>query len=846
MKVFTRALPVLGLVLFISAAAAAEPAEVKLDIKQQPTRTALAAFSNQSGIQVVFPSDEVADDLMSPAIAGRFAPQVALDRLLMNTGLRYQYVNDRTVAIRLATSPEMQAERQASDRALGAGQAESREPEGTAPLRTTIQTEGGAKNRAGIEEVVVTAQKREERLIDTPQSVTVLSGAALTKLAAVQFRDFANTVPGLTFTTNRAGSTQINLRGITSGVDLASAVAVYLDDVPYGSSSSFASGAQSALDPALFDVERIEVLRGPQGTLYGAASMGGLIKYVSKRPDPQTFGADVRAGISKTEAGGVGFDAAVVVNAPVVADRLGLRLTAFKSRDGGYVDNIVQGRADVNQAGIQGGRVDLLFEPTQALSIRISGFLQDTNSDGQATADYTTAGIEDAGELTQRRRYAEPFDQRFRLASGTVSYDMGFAALTSITSYQRLRSDEWVDSSAQLLGFLTAAPPAGLGRSYSAIGGLQSLSLDKFSQEFRLASLGDQNLEWLIGAVYSHEDAKKLQVYDPRDLTGAPAANDILNLLIGSKYEDIAAFLNLTYHFTDRFDVSLGIRHARNEQIVSQIGSGLFGANRPTRSADENVNTYLANARYHVSDHATVYARYATGYRPGGPNIVLNSPTTGLPVAQPTYDADHLKSYELGFKAQTGSGAAGIDLAAYYIDWTDIQISALRGGPPPVGVRTNAGRASVRGAELSMYARPREAFTVSSALALVDAELAESAPDLGGADGEQLPNVPEFSATMTADYVLPIANLRPSIGATVRHVSNRKQQFGPTGYRLPRYTVLDLRTDMTLGSVDLQFYIHNATDEVGQFSEFHFPGTTIARVAIQQPRTFGIMAIARF
>ncbi|MGH8176111.1 MAG: TonB-dependent receptor [Steroidobacter sp.] len=230
-----------------------------------------------------------------------------------------------------------------------------------------------------IETVLVTAQKRQERLIDVPQSVSVLSARDLAKIGAFQFQDFANAAPGLSFQTAGAASTQITLRGVTTGFDVGPTVGVYVDEVPYGSSSAFALGAQAALDVGLFDIDRIEVLRGPQGTLYGASTMGGLLKYVSKRPDATDFDVNVQTGVSNTLEGDFNYNGAAVVNAPIVADKIAMRASGFYSRDAGYIDNLALVHERANRSDIYGGRIDLLFMPTEALSIRVGGFLQNVS-----------------------------------------------------------------------------------------------------------------------------------------------------------------------------------------------------------------------------------------------------------------------------------------------------------------------------------------------------------------------------------------------------------------------------------------------------------------------------------
>lgn len=844
--------PWLGICLTVLAFGAAADvlppriAVVTLDIRSQPIGDALNEFGRQSGIQILLYS-EVANGLTGPALVGVFTPDEALMQLLSNTGLTYSMVNERTVAIHREVSIASGGKatrKEAAPRVMRLANLQiSEEPnfqvaQATGRQAADRQDSNDELRKPRIEEVIVTAQKREERLIDTPQSVTVLTSELLTNLGATQFRDFASTVPGLSFSTAGAGFNEIVLRGVTSGNDISSTIGIYVDEVPYGSSTAFTQSNRYTLDVGLFDLDRIEVLRGPQGTLYGASTMGGLLKYVTKRPDATGFGVDMQAGTSGTRDGDVSYNAAAAVNAPIVTDKLALRATGFYSRDGGYIDNLALDDENVNRSDTYGGRADLLFTPSKALSVRITAFLQDIARDGWATADYTFAGT--PGGLDQRRLLAEPFDQRFRLVSGTVTYDLGPAMLTSISSYQTVRTEQVWDFKHLVPIF------ASIGLPFSAIGLPTEMTTDKFTQEVRLASYQTKPLEWLIGGFYTQENSENHQRFVEFDLAGEPSTIDLATASSPSRYEEYAAFGNLTWHFTDKFDVSGGIRYAENRQKFEQIASGLLLSSFPTRRSDEHVVTYLANARYRFSDHATGYLRYATGYRPGGPNFVANDPITGLPIAPETFEADRLKSYEAGIKTETEDGRFGIDVAGYHIDWSNIQISVLRGGFSVFG---NApGGASIRGAELTLTARPTSGFTVSGAFAYQDAKLSEADPDLGAAKGERLPKVPRFTAAVSADYELSIGSVQPTIGATLRYVGDRTAGFDNSPaipqYYLPDYTAVDLRTGFVLHRVNVQFYARNIFDERGQLSAFTTVGPP--RVAILQPLSLGVTVSTTF
>lgn len=821
-------------------------------VPPQPVASALQVWAWQTGWQLLY-DPGLAVDQQSRGAGEGLQPIEALTRILDGTGLAYRFVNERTVSI-LPLNGETSGSRVYAASMLARTGEEIDEP---ASRVVDASTEMSASGKDGsddddrkaprstrmdeVVEVIVTAQKREEKLIDVPQSVSVLSADTIAKLGVVQFRDFANMIPGLAFTTAGAGFTQISLRGVTAGLDVSSTTAIYVDEVPYGSGTSFTASALLTLDAGLFDLDRVEVLRGPQGTLYGASSMGGLLKYVGKRPDAVNFGADVQTGISGTQDGGVSYNVAGAVNAPIVTDKVALRASGFESRDGGYIDNLALGQKDVNRSDVYGGRLDLLFTPTEALGIRITGFSQNISRDGDASADYSFSGTPVDGGLEQRRPSAEPFDQRFRLISGTVNYDLVWASLTSISSYQTIRSDLARDFSPLYVPLLTL-----FGRSYSAVAAAQTLNTEKFTQELRLASHETESLEWLLGGFYTDDTADSATEFLVRDLAGELAPNDLFSLSIPSHYREHAAFGNLTYHLTRKFDVSGGVRYSRNRQRFEQSGSGLLARSTPPRESSEDVFTYLANARYQFSDHATAYIRYATGYRPGGPNLVLNDPTTGFPVGPSTFEADRLKSYEAGIKAETADRRFGIDLAGYYIEWNNIQVSAQRSG---LSFVVNAsGGATIRGAELTLSARPARGFIVTGAFGYQDAKMSKADLDFGAAKDERLPNVPRFTAALSADYAFAEESLRPTIGASVRHVSDRMASFDNSSsypqYHLPDYATADLRTGVTFGSVSAQLYVHNLFDERGQLSTLAAVGGP--RTAISQPRTIGISATTHF
>lgn len=809
--------------LGVTSTLAAEPLAA---IAPQPLASALTQFSSATGLQIVYRT-ELAQQIQSRGASAGLSVSETLEQLLRDTGLRFEFINERTVAVMKATPAQTNVKQTGTD---------------------GLDMQAGSSARAELEEIIVTAQKRQERLIDTPQSVTVMTADSLLKLGATQFRDFADSVPGLSMQTAGSGLTGIAIRGVTTGVDTLSTVAIYVDEVPYGSSSSFARGGQLRLDVGLFDLNRIEVLRGPQGTLYGASSAGGLLKYVTTEPQLNELSTQVQVGIASTERGGEKYNVAAALNLPISEGTAGLRAIGFQSHEGGYIDNVLLNRKDVNESDTYGGRLELLLRLSEDLSIRLDGFAQNNSSDGFPLADFQLDGTPVSTDLEQRRRVEESIDQRFRLASATVSYDFGAAALTSVSSYQTIDTELMEDYSPAFLGLLVGPP---FNRPYSALGLPIQTETDKFTQEIRLASAGGGRFEWLVGGFYTREDSEDLSELDPRDAAGQSAPNDLLTLYLESTYEELAVFGDVTWHLTDKFDVTGGVRYARNEQELRQVSSGLFSpASPPPGESDEGVFTYLANARYRFQDNVVGYVRYATGYRPGGPNYQLLDPVTGQPLGGQTFESDELRSYEIGIKADTLDRRFGGELAAYRIDWDNIIVSVTRSG---FSARANAqDGATINGAELSLTARPVSGFEVVGTFAYQDATLNEATAALGAVKGERLPDVPRVTASLSADYELPFGSFAPTLGATVRHVGDRMTAYSGGSraqYELPEYTTVDLRTRLKFDRFSLQLHVQNLFDERAQYAtpiSGLYPRLGPLGIAVGQPRTYGITASTRF
>ena len=699
-----------------------------------------------------------------------------------------------------------------------------------------------------IDEIIVTAQKRTEALIDVPQSVTVVESGTLERQQASNFQDYLKLVPGLQLNQDTPGNGRLVMRGVNTG-GVASTVAVYVDETPFGSSSGLVNGAVLAGDFDTFDMQRIEVLRGPQGTLYGASSLGGVLKFATNLPQMEHFESKVRVSTETVEGGDVGYSGVGMVNIPL-SKSFAIRGTGYYREQGGFVDSIGTAGSDVeknlNEAETYGGRLSALYTPSETFSLRLTAILQDINSKASNSIESNPDTLEALYSTLSHSQFVPEFtDVDYRLYNATMDFDLGFATLTSATSYSKFDSPFRVDYttlySPLLEGFF--GPNEFLNE--------QTTAYDKATQELRLASPSNDTFEWLVGAYYTKEKGDLFQHFVavvPGSLTpiaGQPVLGD---LTLHSEYKEIAGFASGTIHFGQRFDLTLGGRYSENDQNATQNALGLLAGGEvsyPRATSSENVFTYSIAPKFKFSEHASLYARAATGFRPGGPNVL---PPGAPPEVPLTYDSDELTSYELGLKVESSERTYSLDVAAFHIDWTDIQLFAQVNN---FGVNINGGDATSDGLEFTAMAHLGDGFSVSVNGAYTDATLDEDTPPLsGGLKGDELPFTPKFSAGLNADYEWSVgAESTAYVGGSLRYLSDQTGTYD-LDYRLTNgrqreissYEVLDLRAGMDFGRYTLELYSKNVTDSEGKTSVGAIgavPNGAIGTGVIR-PRTIGL------
>ena len=697
--------------------------------------------------------------------------------------------------------------------------------------------------------IVVTAEKKEEKLQDVPMSITALGGKSLDNLQYRSFSDYAAMVPGLSITSTQPGYTNLSLRGQNAG-GVGSTVAVYLDESPFGSSSALLNGSILSGDFDTWDLQRVEVLRGPQGTLYGANSEGGLLKFVTAPPVLGTFSGAAEVTGETVDHGGSGGDIRAVLNLPL-GDKVALRVGGFKQDVAGWVDDPSRNKVDENDGHKYGGRVSLLAEPIDSLTIRLTASSQQSNYNGTPGVDTSNATLRPAvGDLQQERYIAEPSSFQYKNYNATINWDAGLFSILSTTSYGILNSDSISDASNVALapGVTYSDLLGGIGASLDNL-----VDLKKFTQEVRVSSPATNFIEWQAGAYFTREQGHLFQHLNPlsipsgESLVGAIGTLEIATL--DSIYKETSGFGNVTVHILPQFDIQAGGRYSKNEQVATESLTGLLATPPQEFSTPSSghVWTYSVAPRWHIDADNMLYFRWATGYRPGGPNAL---PPVVPPDVPREYGADKTNNLELGIKSTLLSGLLSIDAAVFHVDWTNIQLLEQVDN---TGINGNGGKARSQGFEWTVGYVPVHGLTMNWTGAYTDAKLTTDAPGVHGVTGDPLPYAPKWSTSLDSEYTAPaFADYRYFVGATWSYVGARSTVFGSDEtmllqVRLPGYNTYGARAGFDNDRWRWTVYGKNLSDSRGisNYTSSGAPGLN-GSASIIQPLTFGVTLSTRF
>jgi len=710
--------------------------------------------------------------------------------------------------------------------------------------------------------IIVTATRREADVQDVPLSVSVFQQEELTAKGIVGYERLARETPGVVLNRPTQNFNNFTARGISTNgysAGLQAPVAIYIDELPIS-----ANGNSTILDPNLYDVQRVEFLRGPQGTLFGSGSLAGAMRIITNAPNPNEFEASALVDLGYTENGGIRQRYNAMVNIPIKRDEAAFRLVGFYKNEDGWVDNIGTGIEDANSLSNYGARASFLVEPASNFSVRITG-----NYEYSKPAD---SGLTNPTLGTYVRNTDRPdlFQSELSNLNATIVWDMGFAELTSSSTFADINGAFIVD----LAGTFNQTLPFALDAvGYDTI----------VVQETRLASApNDGPFDWIVGAFYF--DKRRDVTFDyrsspeflaERNLTGLP--DEYYQRF--ANYTDItekAVFGEATFRFSDWFWLTGGLRYGGTDVQTTTRGGG-YNSNYLTAAilglrnfaltvtpipaevgikASDSQLSWKGSASFKPSDDVTTYATVSTGFRPpvvnarAGLASVVDPGDIIIPAGA---SSDKLTNYEVGIKSSLFGGDLIANVAAFYIDWNNIQVQANRVSDS-VQFATNIGGAVSKGIELEFIAQPTEQLRLTANGAYIDASIdtlsAEEAAISGAVDGVRLA-APKFSGSASASYTFPVGDTEKAfVTGSVSYVGSYPGLFpnvpGRPGVQSPQYDVTDAYTFANFYAgvrfsrdLSVTAYVENVFDSEA-ITYVHPEAFLDGRYARLQPRTFGV------
>jgi iron complex outermembrane receptor protein len=710
--------------------------------------------------------------------------------------------------------------------------------------------------------IIVTATRRDEPLQDVPLSITAFSQEDLTAAGIVGYEGLARATPGIVVNKPSANFNTFTARGIATngyGANLQSTVAIYVDELPISN-----TGNQTVVDTNLFDVERVEFLRGPQGTLFGSGSLSGALRILTKSPDLNEFDIAATADFGITEADSLRQRYNAMVNVPLIEEVAALRVVGFYRDEDGYIDNVQTGVTNANSLENYGGRAILLVEPTDRLSVRL---LASYESSEPGDSSLTNPAL---GAYKRRSVRPDTFGGTIENYNVTVGYEFDWATLTSSSTYSHFDQAFVADISAAV------------GRAFPYALDARGPQ-ETFVQEVRLVSEPGDAIDWVVGAFYLdrttelRNDIRTTSAFlTSRGLTGAqgPSGDLIQSQNLQQTQQEIAIFGELTYRFSDQFWVTGGMRYGETERQLFVL-PGAFTSNFvtaaltnatgpltivPVAAATQPLATgsspsYKLSASYRITDDITSYATVSTGYRAPAHNANAGRVSAIDPtdlVIPALAGSDELTNYEVGVKGTYFDGMLTANLALYYIDWQDIQVQANRTSDS-AQFATNIGGARSQGLEFEAAIFATDDITFGFSGSIGDTEItdlsASEAAISGAVLGDSL-SAPDFQGSAYVQLDFDVSDdMSGYFNATLQHVGSFQNMFpnvpgrptvqAPTFGYTDEYQVVNLSLGLKSGDVSATFYVENLLDDDAT-TYLHPEGFLDSRYGVLQPRTVGV------
>jgi outer membrane receptor protein involved in Fe transport len=734
----------------------------------------------------------------------------------------------------------------------------------------------------GLEQIVVTARKREETLIDVPQEIQAIGQQQLERANVSNLDDLTRFVPSLSFNAITPGRGAIYFRGVaddSSSFIADASAAIYLDEQPL---------TQSSLQPEirLIDIERIEALPGPQGTLYGSSSQAGTLRYITNKPDPGGFESTFSADANSVDDGDYGYEVSAVLNLPVTDD-MAIRLVGFTARDAGFIDNVLGTSLggtftnadvvddDINAVDYAGGRVALRWLPDDNWTVDASVVFQSMDGNSYSAADVFTDDYNQHPELEGRELAVVLFQDESRSdewaqLSLTLQGDLGWGQVTSATSYFT-REIEYHQDNTDYTFYLSHSeyfgatyPAYDLGPDPRGLGWSDDPDVQRFAQEFRLQGATDR-MTWLAGVFYERvhdgfnfftrvEDYEDTVAFETRSYYAAyygvdlkPGSTDNAfyhsrNDLITEQY---AAFGELGFSLSDRLTLTTGLRwfdHTRKRDYFIQQPNGYTAAELPAVENSTSDITKKISLQYRINDNAMVYGLFSDGFRAGGRNVVR--PGTVLPA---DYDPDFLDNYELGFKSRWLDDRVVFNLTAFRMEWKDYQIEVTDPGPSFAVLVANVGDAEIDGISTEFSARLWDSFDIGLNAQFIDPTTKADDLDLELESGQRLPFSPREKGAVWLEYTFPgqLLGASPYGRFQWTYHGNSLNGIGDATLQ-PSYEIADFKIGLEAEDWEVYAYVDNISNEraiiFDQFAEEFFAVglRTNNLKTVSVPRTWGI------
>ncbi len=762
--------------LSISILPAAEPAQAAVrqstNIPAQSLGTALQALAKQRAFQVVYLSDAV-DKLKTQGASGELTPDEALKQLLSGTGLSYRYLDETTVTVFPANTP--QAKNESSGALSGISEVAPTAPINRRVAQSSQNSESiesaqsnnsseaypeASEDKTKIEEIVVTAQKRTERLKDVPMSISVLQGDQLDKSTDRGVLEALTRVPGVAVTEQFPAPT-ITVRGVSAAYNFyfgTSPVAYYLDSVPFG----FVK-ASMVPDSSAYDLERVEVLRGPQGTLYGASALNGVVRVLTHDADLNRFDLKGRVSGSSTDGGGDNFRGDLAVNVPIIEGKLAARAVAGYQDLSGWIDRPT--KRDANDAEIKNFRLKLSAQPVDKLSMGLSAWFSRTGS-GAATRG--------SGNQFHRSPFAGEFgDTDYDALGLKVGYQFSGFDLTSSTSYLDYSLDTVADSGFTANNIVTV-----------------DIDARVFAQEFNLNSTSTGPWRWSLGGIYRDAEDEDWQIRHDSPARVTVCCGFVAPLDVKFLSKSHALFGELTRFFMDnRLELTGGLRYFSDDVTIDELSRNNVAGGVPPAGLVKSARTFekvspRAILTWHPSRETMAYVSYSQGFRSGSdqfPIGVALGQANGINL--PPTDSDELDNYEVGAKRSLLDGRLAFDAALYYMDWKRPQTPLVVDSTTNFFGVINSVSASGMGFDFGVTAKPIDAFTVDLSMSINN--LTQDADVFSGStlvfrEGERLSLSPKYTANGSLAYAFAMGSggYKGRLSASANYTSERNVRLG--------------------------------------------------------------------